>query len=229
LRVEAGNHVQSGKTIALINHQPILLDGLVRLFSGNNAFRLVAFGLPSMATVEAVIASTPALVVLDGGDRERGLAAVQAIAAGSPGTRIVVFTASESIEEAVRALDAGASGYVSSASTGDELIAAVDAVLGGDTFISQQIASKVISALRTVALRKAERQAQMLNVREEQIARLLLKGKTNKEIAKALALSEKTVKHYMSLLMQKLAARNRLELALAIRRSEPMQGPHRVN
>ncbi len=227
--MEAGNHVQSGKTIALINHQPILLDGLVRLFSGNNAFRLVAFGLPSMATVEAVIASTPALVVLDGGDRERGLAAVQAIAAGSPGTRIVVFTASESIEEAVRALDAGASGYVSSASTGDELIAAVDAVLGGDTFISQRIASKVISALRTVALRKAERQAQMLNVREEQIARLLLKGKTNKEIAKALALSEKTVKHYMSLLMQKLAARNRLELALAIRRSEPMQGPHRVN
>ena len=80
-----------------------------------------------------------------------------------------------------------------------------------------------------VAARKAERQAQMLNVREEQIARLLLKGKTNKEIAKALALSEKTVKHYMSLLMQKLAARNRLELALAIRKSEPNQGPHRVN
>ncbi len=227
--MEAGNHVQRGKTIALINHQPILLDGLVRLFAGSDAFSLVETGLPSMATVEAVIGRAPALVVLDCGDRERGLAAVQAISAGSPATRIVVFTASESVEEAVRALDAGASGYVSSASTGDELIAAVEAVLGGDTFISQRIASKVIAALRMVAARKAERQAQMLNVREEQIARLLLKGKTNKEIAKALALSEKTVKHYMSLLMQKLAARNRLELALAIRKSEPNQGPHRVN
>ena len=57
-------------------------------------------------------------------------------------------------------------------------------------------------------------------MREDQIVKLLLKGRTNKEIAAVLSISEKTVKHYMTILMQKLQARNRLEVVIQAQRLE---------
>jgi DNA-binding CsgD family transcriptional regulator len=58
-------------------------------------------------------------------------------------------------------------------------------------------------------------EAVRFSIREDQIVRLLLRGKTNKEIAVSLKISEKTVKNYMTILMQKLNARNRLEVVIA--------------
>ena len=120
------------------------------------------------------------------------------------------------VETVVRALDAGATGYIALDLTVAELLSATKMVSEGHTFISPNIATKVIGALRTAARRKALNVARKLNVREEQIVKLLLKGKTNREIAAALGLQEKTVKHYMTLLMHKLDARNRLELAMTL-------------
>ena len=90
-------------------------------------------------------------------------------------------------------------------------------VLDGDTFVSPCIATKLIASLRMAALRKVAVQKMRLTLREEQIVGLLRKGKTNREMADYLDLSEKTVKHYMTVLMQKLAARNRLEVVLALK------------
>ena len=59
-----------------------------------------------------------------------------------------------------------------------------------------------------------------LSVREQQIVQLLLRGRTNREIAENLAISEKTVKHYMTILMQKMNARNRLEVVIAAQKME---------
>jgi two-component system nitrate/nitrite response regulator NarL len=73
----------------------------------------------------------------------------------------------------------------------------------------------VISALRNSSVRTPSDPSIKLSVREDQIVRLLLVGRTNKEIAERLKISEKTVKHYMTLLMQKLHARNRVEVVLA--------------
>ena len=63
----------------------------------------------------------------------------------------------------------------------------------------------------------------MLSIREQQIVRLLMNGKTNKEIAIAIKISEKTVKHYMTALMQKLQVRNRLEVVIAAQRFGEVQ------
>lgn len=84
-----------------------------------------------------------------------------------------------------------------------------------EIYVTQAFASKVISALQNSALRKRALQSIRLNVREHQIIRLLLRGKTNREIAEKLSISEKTVKHYMSVLIQKLQVRNRTEVVLA--------------
>ena len=136
----------------------------------------------------------------------------------SPSTKIVAFTASTGVDSAIRALDAGASGYVLKGSNTAELIQAISSVQIGETYITQNFASRVIAGLRDASLRRKAAEAVMLSIREQQIVRLLMNGKTNKEIAIAIKISEKTVKHYMTALMQKLQVRNRLEVVIAAQR-----------
>ena len=112
-------------------------------------------------------------------------------------------------------LDAGASGYVLKGSSTTELVNAISSVQCGETYITQNFASRVITGLRDASLRRRAAEAVMLSIREQQIVRLLMSGKTNKEIAIAIKISEKTVKHYMTALMQKLQVRNRLEVVIA--------------
>ena len=133
----------------------------------------------------------------------------------SPDTKIVAFTAATGVDSAIRALDAGANGYVLKGSSAQELIQAIESVRHGETYITQSFASQVIAALRNASLRRVAAEAVRFSIREDQIVRLLLRGKTNKEIAVALKISEKTVKNYMTILMQKLHARNRLEVVIA--------------
>jgi two-component system nitrate/nitrite response regulator NarL len=77
------------------------------------------------------------------------------------------------------------------------LIQAILSAHAGKTYITQSFASGVVGALRDTSLRRRAAEAVILNIREQQIMRLLMAGKTNKEIAKAINLSEKMVKHYM--------------------------------
>ena len=91
----------------------------------------------------------------------------------------------------------------------------LNTVGAGETYITSGFAGRVIAALRNETIRKAAADAIKLSAREQQIVRLLLVGCTNKQVAAALSISEKTVKHYVGVLMQKLSARNRLEVVLA--------------
>lgn len=136
----------------------------------------------------------------------------------SPSTKVIAFTAATGVDSAIRALDAGASGFVLKGSRPKELIDAISSVLSGDTYITQTFASRVIAGLRDASLRRKAAEAVILSIREQQIIRLLMHGKTNKEIALAIKISEKTVKHYMTALMQKLQVRNRLEVVIAAQR-----------
>lgn len=95
-----------------------------------------------------------------------------------------------------------------------ELIHAISSVQAGETYITPCFASRVIAGLRDTYLRRKAAEAVILSMRERQIVRLLMIGKTNKEIAIAIKISEKTVKGYMTLLMQKLQVRNRLEVVM---------------
>jgi DNA-binding NarL/FixJ family response regulator len=136
----------------------------------------------------------------------------------SPSTKMIAFTAATGVDSAIRALDAGASGFVLKGSMPKELIQAISSVLSGETYITQNFASRVIAGLRDASLRRKAAEVVMLSIRERQIIRLLMNGKTNKEIAIAIKISEKTVKHYMTALMQKLQVRNRLEVVIAAQR-----------
>lgn len=139
----------------------------------------------------------------------------------NPAGKILVYTAVTEVDSAVKSLESGANGYILKSAPVNELVSGIACVLSGETFITPSFAMSVITALRAASLRKVASRAAQFSSREDQVVKLLLHGKTNKEIALSLAISEKTVKHYMTLLMQKLNARNRIEVVLAAQKLEP--------
>jgi DNA-binding NarL/FixJ family response regulator len=205
----------SAISIALVDDHPLMVEAIVSLLSRSQDFRVLATGAKAEDIIDISARHHPDVFIVDlcmPGDVYEAIAAAIKIA---PKTKVVAFTGATGVETAIRALDAGASGYVLKGSSAKELIRAVESVGSGETYITQSFASQVIAALRDTSLRRKAAERVKLSIREEQIVRLLLRGKTNREIAVPLKISEKTVKHYMTILMQKLRARNRLELVIA--------------
>jgi len=197
---------------------------MVSIFASKPSFQVVAKGNCAEDAISICIAHKPHIIVLDLNMPGDVYGSIETIKRTLPMTRIVAFTAGAGIDAAVKALEAGAAGYVLKGSTADELCDAIRAVLRGETFITQSLVAKVITALKSASCMD-DTSVVRLSVREEQIVNLLLKGQTNKEIATQLEISEKTVKHYMTVLMQKLNARNRLEVVLAAQKMHKSKSP----
>jgi len=156
----------------------------------------------------------PDIIILDLSMPGRTLEAIAKVAAGGNHTKMIAFTASSSIDTAIATLEAGALGYVLKGSTLEELAEAIRQVHNGENYITPGFAAKVVVGLRQAARARALPRI-LFSKREEQVLRLLLRGCTNKEIALSLSISDKTVKHYMTVLFQKLNVRNRVEVVLA--------------
>ena len=202
-------------SVAFVDDHPILLEGLVSLYSGKDDLFISAQGESAVDAVKIAEEQRPDVLVLDLNMPGDTIAAIDLIVRNYHSTRIIVFTAASNIETAVRVLDLGVYGYVLKGSTAKDLHEAIRIVHGGNTFITPGFATKVILSMKAAEMRRKTRIQKQLSAREEQIVRYLMMGKTNREIARMLDISEKTVKHYMTLLMQKLDARNRLEVVLA--------------
>ncbi|HEV7322888.1 MAG TPA: response regulator transcription factor [Ensifer sp.] len=209
-----------GISVAFVDDHPILLEGLVSIYSGKSDLDIVAKGENAIDALKIVEEHAPHVLVLDLSMPGDAVAAIDLIAQKYQGTRIIVFTANSSIETAIQVLNYGVAGYVLKGSTASDLHQAIRTVHGGETFITPGFATKVIMAMKTAEMRRRKQAQQRLSLREEQIVRHLMRGSTNREIARCLDISEKTVKHYMTLLMQKLDVRNRLEVVLAAQRLE---------
>lgn len=214
-------------SIAFVDDHPVLLCGLAHIFAEMPRFEVLGTGRCA-SDINVLSVEGPDIMLVDLNMPGDAFSAIKHSRESCPPTRIIVFTASAGIDHAVRALEAGATGYVLKGSTDDELLQAIDTVLAGDTFITPSFASKVIAALRSSSVRTIAAQKVKLSVREDQIVRLLLMGRTNKEIATRLNISEKTVKHYMTLLMQKLHARNRVEVVLAAQELGSFNAEHAI-
>lgn len=206
-----------GARVSLICGHPLLLEGMAYAISSRDDYSIVSQAGLALEALNIAKLDRPDILILDPADYEHIFDTISKIVQLPSNPKVVVLSAYKNIEYVMQALDAGATGYLTYASTSGEFLECTQTVLGGDTFVSPCIAAKLIASLRTAALRKAAAQKLRLTLREEQIVALLRKGKTNREMAVELNLSEKTVKHYMTVLMQKLAARSRLEVVLALK------------
>jgi two-component system, NarL family, nitrate/nitrite response regulator NarL len=197
--------------IAFVDDHPAMLQGLKGLFSSNPAYEIVGEG--TSADDARTIAETahPDVLFMDLSMPGNVCAAIHDISHTPGNTKVMVCTAFASPDAAMKVLDAGASGIVLKTSRREEFITATESVTRGHLYVTGEFAVHLLERLRAVPKPQTSVETAKLNFREQQIMNLLHKARTNREIASTLYISEKTVKRYMTTLMQKLHARNRLE------------------
>ena len=198
--------------LGLVDSQTIFVDGLEAVLKPPS-FQVVARGSTADDALEIAAQSRPDILLLDMSLLGNNFFIIETLRALSAGSKVVVLTTSSDFDYPIRALESGAFGYVLKSTTTEELKSALQTVSEGNTFISPSIACGVIKMLRAEAAEKTTTPSR-LSRREDQIVQHLLLGGTNKEIAAHLRLTEKTVKNYMTSVMQKLQVRNRVQLVL---------------
>lgn len=214
-------------TIAVIDDHPMIREGVVHVLSRQSRFHVIAQGATARDALRIACERRPDVVLMDvhmpGGD---GLAVIAAIKAKAPSVKVALLTVSESECDLVTALEAGASAYILKGTASQELLSIVDTVADGQFYVTPGLAARAI-----VQLRRSSPPAQSkamtnsgLTGREIEILVAAAEGLTNKEIGKRLVLSEKTVKHYMTSILDKLGVRNRVEAVMAMRRAEMQAG-----
>jgi DNA-binding NarL/FixJ family response regulator len=135
------------------------------------------------------------------------------ITARFPETRVLILTAYPDEEFIVRAIEAGASGYVLKRAGSRELIEALEALARGEAILDPTITRKVLEQFRQRSRATREEAFKDLTPRERLILARIAEGKSNREIAKELFLTEKTVRNYVSIILDKLGVSNRVEAA----------------
>lgn len=201
-------------TIAFVDDHPVLLAGLARLFSSAMDLNVIAIGKTANDIVDIAKTMHPDLMVVDLCMPGNAIEAIGTVSSRYGDTKILAFTASECIDTAVATLDAGALGFVLKGSSLEDLRDAIDRVLAGETYITPSFAAKVVAALKKENTKRSVPRV-TFSKREEDVLRLLLRGYMNRQIAVELSISEKTVKHHMTVLIQKLNVRSRVEVLLA--------------
>jgi two-component system, NarL family, nitrate/nitrite response regulator NarL len=203
--------------IAFVDDHPTLLHGIAALFSGDARYEIVGTESSAQGAMALAAETRPDIMTLDLSMPGDVFAAIRSIAEQSPTTKLIIFTAYADVDLALQALDAGAHAFVLKGRPSDDLFAAIEAVRKGGLFVSPDFAPKLVAGFRNQAQRGRHDRTANLSPREQQLVQCLFEAKSNKEIARTLNLTEKTVKHYMTNLMNKLQVRSRLEVVLAAR------------
>ena len=201
--------------VGIVDDHPLLRQGVAATLSRVEDFEVVEQGGCADEAREISARCQPDVLLMDVNMPGDTFAAVRAISKAQPMVKVLMLTVSESEDDSYSALEGGAQGYVLKGVSGPELIQAIRTVAKGETFITPVLATRLLSNFRK---HQTEQRGVDLTHREEQIIREVANGLTNREVAAKLGLSEKTVKYYMTNVMQKLHARNRVEAVAAVRR-----------
>jgi DNA-binding NarL/FixJ family response regulator len=200
-------------TVAIADDHPVVLHGLEELIDAEPDMRVVARARDGEEAVRRILATRPAVVVMDvrmpGCD---GVEATERILAGHPGARIIVLSGEEG-PPVVRALKAGAFGFLSKTSLTDGLVASIREAMRGTPALSPSYLGPLLQEVRTPT------EASPLGPRDLRIMELVAEGQTNEQIGRALGLSLSTVKASLAELFETVGAIDRASaLAICLRR-----------
>lgn len=202
--------------ILITDDHPLFREGVATTLNNHPDFQIVGQAETAVETLNLVASLLPDVVLLDINlPGESGIIAAKEISSAYPVVNIIMLTASEDDDDLLKALKAGASGYIIKGVHANELINAVISVSDGGTYISKGLASTLLFEM---AKPKDPDPLTSLSEREEQILQLVAEGLTNKEIGERIHLAEKTIKHYMTNVLQKLHVRSRVEAALLLQK-----------
>ncbi|MEA2513040.1 MAG: two-component system, NarL family, nitrate/nitrite response regulator NarL [Thermomicrobiales bacterium] len=204
--------------IAIVDDHPLFREGVAFILDQQPDLEVVAQGASAADAVAIASQRLPDLMLLDVSMPGGGLNAVREIATAYPVVKVVMLTVSENEDDVTAALRAGARAYVLKGVAARELVGILRAVAAGDVYVTPTLAASLLYELTGAP--KGRLPADPLGdltERERQILERVAGGDSNKEIATHLQISEKTVKHHMTNILQKLQVRNRVEAALMAR------------
>lgn len=201
-------------TVVIIDDHPLFRKGVRQLLDLEPSLHTVAEASSGEEGAREVARHQPDLVLLDLNMKGMGgLKTLESIKESNPETRVVVLTVSDTADDLIGAIRAGADGYLLKDMEPEELLARIKEAVFGRTVISEGLAGRLAQALRAEAAAK-NRSVHDLTEREREILRGLAEGKSNKLIARDLDITEGTVKVHVKNLLRKLSFRSRVEAAV---------------
>ncbi len=220
MKVRTGNPVAGKLRVAVIDAQPLFRAGVACALRSYETVELVAEGECAADALRIADKHPLDILLIDLGIPGGGSETIASIVRMWPAIRIVVLTASERIEDVTASMQSGVRGYVLKSIDTLELAKTLRSVAAGEVYLTPSLGARLF-AQTTVAKPQPVNggQAEMaeLTGREEEILSQVSIGSTNKEIARKLSISDKTVKYYMTNILQKLQVRNRVEAVVAAR------------
>jgi two-component system nitrate/nitrite response regulator NarL len=202
--------------VGVVEQHPLFRDGVVFTLEAQADIEVVGQGASAADAIRMACESEPDVIVLDTSPLDSSLAAIVAITEQYPRVRILVLTVVADEEQVCATLKCGARGYLLKGTNGPELVRAIRVLNQDESYVAPSLAAKLLmrSSLSGANVAKPKDRLTDLTPREEQILVILGNGRSNKEIGNKLDLSEKTVKHHVTNILQKLQVRNRVEAAL---------------
>jgi DNA-binding NarL/FixJ family response regulator len=201
--------------LLVVDDHEVVRQGLAALLDRREGFQVVAEAGSVAESIEQARRHKPDIVVMDVRLPDgSGIEACREIRAELPETKVVMLTSYPDEEAVLSAIIAGASGYLLKQVRARDLVAALEAVGRGESLLDPAVTEKVLERIRRIASGSQETdELSQLTAQERKILMLVAEGKTNKEIAAEIFLSDKTVKNYVSSILAKLNLERRAQAA----------------
>ncbi len=215
-------------TVLLVDDHEVVRVGLRSLLSRERRIEVIGEAGNAAEAIAQAARLRPQVVVMDVRLPDRsGVEACREIRSTDPNVRILMLTSYADEEAVFSSIVAGASGYLLKQIRGQELVRAIESVAAGQSLLDPGVTQKVLEKMQQLAAGRQTDEMTQLSPQERKVLALVAEGKTNKEIAVALGLSDKTVKNYLSNVFDKLNLSRRSEAAafFARRRSPSSERP----
>ena len=210
----------------LVDDHEVVRQGLRALLEAEEDIEVVTEADSGPAAVSLASAHQPDIVVMDVRMPEgSGIEACRAIRDERPKTQVIMLTSFSDDEALFNSIMAGAAGFVLKQIRGRDLLDAIRTVGAGKSLLDPAVTQRVLERLRKAKFDEKDPKLARLSPQEERILDMIGEGLTNREIAERIHLSDKTVKNYVSTILQKLEVARRAEAASYVARAKAGQ-PH---
>jgi len=201
-------------SVIIADDHPLAREGIRSVLETDSSFSIVGEATDGYEAFELCEELQPDLLLLDiNMPRISGLEAVRKIRLAFPQIHVVMLTVSDDVKDLFTAIQFGAQGYLLKNMEPDDWIEYLHALLGNQTEISREIASRLLNRFRTGNISEDEPSPLTLTPRECEILSRVAAGDTNKQIAQSFFIAENTVKNHIKNLLEKLQLDNRVQLA----------------
>jgi len=213
---------QSAIRVMLVDDHELIRRGLRGYLESRPNVEIVAEAENVRQAVARANTQKPDVIVMDVQMPDgTGIEACRTIRAVLPETRVIMLTSFEDDDAVMQSVVAGASAFFLKTTPGAQIAEAIEKVASGQSLLDQRVISRLLAQVRTMATAPAAEQKPKLTENEQKILERIAEGKTNREIAGEIYLSEKTVKKYVSNILDKLNLRRRSEAAAYAARQAP--------